>query len=143
MNEKLLRAIWKSQGFDQKGIPFEEFQNDIQNPKLQEAIYKSAGFESRGIKLDEFRADLGFDTTSTEIPVVSIPEEPVQAPVGQPTPDKPFGDADFLPSETPLGTGLTQGRADVSPVARPLSITEQAAYQKQQSLEQLPDSGAC
>lgn len=61
MNEELLRAIYTNEGFEAKGIPYEKFKNDIQNPELQRAIHVNAGFKEKGISFDKFQRDLGMD----------------------------------------------------------------------------------
>jgi hypothetical protein len=67
MNEELLRAIYEREGFQQKGIEFEEFKNDFSSDQqLRREVFTRAGFQDKGISFAEFQTDLGIPAPSSE-----------------------------------------------------------------------------
>lgn len=75
MNEELLLAIYQNEGFESRGISFDKFKADIENPELQKAIFDNAGFAQRGKTIDQFRSDLGIGKSPAGLAKGSILDE--------------------------------------------------------------------
>lgn len=72
MEEEILRQIWSSQGYEEKGLSFENFSADMEDTKVRNAIWKKAGYEEKGLTFDAFESDLGVGNAAPNTePIVS------------------------------------------------------------------------
>ena len=67
MDDQLLKEIWTNEGFEERGIPYDEFKKDMsEDEEIRRAVFTNAGFEGNGISYAEFQNDIGIKPAEKE-----------------------------------------------------------------------------
>lgn len=66
LDKYALQAIYEHEEFEDRGISFEEFAQDMQNPKMRRDVYERGGFEDRGMLYEEYEIALGIKQSIDE-----------------------------------------------------------------------------